>query len=376
MRLAGRMKRLELLDYGRFVAAIAVLLFHYLYYGPNTDHIVSYQVSHTVSEIFQYGYLGVPFFFLISGYVIFFSALNRKPGEFLAARAMRLYPAYWVCLAITSACLMLWGQPAEIYKSQLLAHLTMLPRDFGHPYIDGSYWTLYWEWYFYFLVFLMLLVGLQKRLVLCFQLWPLAILSLWATNWFGGWEITLPYLAELYSFFAAGALFAILKNRITLLSVVSLASCFFICFCKYVFTDNLGQQSRVVIACVMVLIFAFFLFLNTNRGSNLKLPGSRLAGGLTYPVYLIHQVVGYFLLNRFATQETMVLWIFLVTLGAFLAAYLIHELVERRLSWMWKEVFNTLIAWPIDKALATLGHGHRLTLAKARGLLRSPPPSA
>ncbi len=96
------MKRLELLDYGRFIAALCVLASHYLYNGILTGKINSIAPMPEVADIVKYGYLGVDFFFIISGYVIFFSAQNKSAGDFLTSRALRLFPAFWVAVLLTS----------------------------------------------------------------------------------------------------------------------------------------------------------------------------------------------------------------------------------------------------------------------------------
>lgn len=70
--------RMELLDYGRFFAAISVVAYHYSFNGIKGGKITSIDVVSPIAEsVFKYGYLGVDFFFIISGYVIFFLSLTR-----------------------------------------------------------------------------------------------------------------------------------------------------------------------------------------------------------------------------------------------------------------------------------------------------------
>ena len=65
------------LDILRFIAAVSVMLFHMfdVKFGPNQYQI---QLPSFMHEIASFGYLGVQLFFLISGYVIFFSAENKN----------------------------------------------------------------------------------------------------------------------------------------------------------------------------------------------------------------------------------------------------------------------------------------------------------
>ena len=48
-----------------------------------------------------FGWVGVEVFFVISGFVIANSASKTSPIEFLISRALRLYPAVWVCSTAT-----------------------------------------------------------------------------------------------------------------------------------------------------------------------------------------------------------------------------------------------------------------------------------
>lgn len=102
------MKRLQLLDYSRFIAAIMVVLYHYTFNGIENGKIST--ISHDESLVFftKYGYLGVELFFMISGYVIFKSATGRTASEFAVGRATRLYPAYWFAVLFTS-CFAFFG---------------------------------------------------------------------------------------------------------------------------------------------------------------------------------------------------------------------------------------------------------------------------
>lgn len=102
------MQRLALLDYGRFFAALSVVFFHYFYNGITNGKIAT--LEHTwFAEIASYGHFGVQFFFIISGYVIFFSLKDKGAAAFLKSRLKRLYPTYWCAIIFTSFFIYLWG---------------------------------------------------------------------------------------------------------------------------------------------------------------------------------------------------------------------------------------------------------------------------
>jgi peptidoglycan/LPS O-acetylase OafA/YrhL len=48
----------------------------------------------------RYGFLGVPIFFIISGYVIAYSA-ERTAAAFAIARVSRIYPTFLFCMTLT-----------------------------------------------------------------------------------------------------------------------------------------------------------------------------------------------------------------------------------------------------------------------------------
>ncbi|MGH8965075.1 MAG: acyltransferase family protein, partial [Actinomycetes bacterium] len=87
--------RLAALDGLRFLAAMAVLAYHYVAvnhhaWGPRTD--VSFP---NLQPLVAYGSFGVQLFFVISGFVILMSAWGRDVRSFTASRVGRLFPAYW-----------------------------------------------------------------------------------------------------------------------------------------------------------------------------------------------------------------------------------------------------------------------------------------
>lgn len=67
----------------------------------------------------KYGYLGVELFFMISGFVILMTASNNSLKRFFISRAVRLYPAFWVCCTITFLLILAVGQPR--YSASLFA---------------------------------------------------------------------------------------------------------------------------------------------------------------------------------------------------------------------------------------------------------------
>lgn len=341
------MRRLELLDYGRFFAAISVVLFHYTYNGISNGKIVSIEQIPWVIDITKYGYLGVEFFFMISGYVIFFSASRRTASKFIVSRVLRLYPSYWFAVLFTSFFTIFWGgEEMSVSAKQILINLTMLQSQLGMSNVDGVYWTLILELYFYLGVYLALLVGLQNRLEMLALMWPIVML----VALFIGLEKTL-FLGGYYYYFAAGALFAIAKRSLSLhvtllLLVIFGLSVYYSAgriFQLQIENQGGADKSLTVIILIIMIFYSFFFFLNSRLGSSIILPNSFTLGALTYPIYLIHAHFGYILINEWATEQNKV-YIYLLTISIVIAiSYCIHHIVEVKLAPFWKYLLNKTI---------------------------------
>ena len=336
------MKRLELLDCGRFIAACCVMMFHYFYNGISNLKISSIRHVPEIVSVAKYGYLGVEFFFMISGYVIFFSARNRSASEFAVSRAVRLFPAFWAAVLFTSTVAYFWGAPSmSVGLSQMLTNLTMIPQFFGFAYVDGVYWTLQLELSFYGLVLLCLLVGWQERLRTLFLLWPAAMLL----AYFAGMR-NFPLLGGYYYYFAAGALFAVQKESPSKYGWSALLLCLYFCvrFSLEKAANIFGGQhiaySPFILKAVTCASFAFFLSLNSKMGSSVRVPGSKLMGSLTYPLYLVHAHFGYMFISRFATEANK--WgIYLLAVSLSMStAYLIHRFTEKKYAAQWHGLFS------------------------------------
>jgi peptidoglycan/LPS O-acetylase OafA/YrhL len=345
------MQRLGLLDYGRFLAAIFVVLYHYTFNGIANGKITSITHINDVIDFSKYGYLGVELFFMISGYVIFYSAQNSSAAKFAVSRAIRLYPAYWVALILTSVVTWFWGNDLmTVSIPQVVINLTMFQSYLGYGHVDGVYWTLVYEVMFYAAVFLLLLCGMQNSLNTIFIYWPIVMaiaLLLGLKN--------IPYLSGYYCYFAAGSLFALIKQKADWRSTVSLIVAFLLCIAfssgkaaSLTISKNVFH-SEYVITFIITMFFVFFLLLNTKTSASLKLPMATTLGAMTYPVYLIHAHIGYMIISKFATEENKWLVYALTFMIVCSIAFIIHKLVEVKLSVFWKKIFSASLGMIIVK---------------------------
>jgi peptidoglycan/LPS O-acetylase OafA/YrhL len=329
--------RFHEIDLLRFIAAFSVLLFHYTFRGSGPDHrsLVAFP---ELGPIFKYGYLGVELFFIVSGFVIFLTALNRNAREFVVSRVTRLYPAYWSCVTLTFLAILVLGQGRySVTLRRYLMNLTML-QEFAHVrHIDGVYWTLTIELKFYLLVFLLMLVGQTRRLPQFLGLWLVISAFL---DYHDGYAMARFFLVPGYSYlFIAGAtslliwLHGVSAYRLLLFAASYVGAVHFAIADSKSFADFFRTDfNPVVITLTISLFFASFLLVALGKTKSLGRPVFVTIGALTYPLYLLHQNIGFMIFNAAPTYIPR--YILLVSITAFVIgiAYAVNRWIERRYS--------------------------------------------
>ena len=160
--------RIQSLDLLRFIASISVVFYHFCGTANSPFGLFT--------DISKYGFLGVPLFFIISGFVITISAEHRTPKKFIIARLIRILPMYWVGLFLTSIFILLNGNPDNRFSIvNFLANTTLLNQHMDIPNIDGVYWTLQIEIVFYIMMFVLLAIGIFSNVKGWLSLWLLAL---------------------------------------------------------------------------------------------------------------------------------------------------------------------------------------------------------
>lgn len=332
-------RRAAELDLLRFLAALAVLLFHYL-------HLASPSTGIRVPAA-RYGYLGVDLFFMISGFVIMMSASQGKVVAFVASRAARLLPAFWTCCTATFLILAVagdWRGWANYFANMSLVGLVTPIRV-----MDGSYWSLSYELRFYALVALVLAVGQIRRAEPLLGIWLLAAIALTA---YPVRFVNSVVMQDYAAYFIAGATFYFVwSSGLTRWRVVMLAGCLALAeYHALQVAAALQGRDGVPFNSVVVLaaIAGFFLVLMAvaMRKTGALARGNWLAiGALTYPLYLLHQAIGMKLMQHGIqwVDRALLVWI---TGGLMIAAaWLVNTQVERRLAQPLRRRIQRSLAW-------------------------------
>jgi peptidoglycan/LPS O-acetylase OafA/YrhL len=347
-------------DLLRFVAALAIVLYHYSFRGYAADDM-SIMPYPLLAPFAKYGYLGVYLFFMISGFLVLMTAAGRSVRSFVVSRVVRLYPAFWVCCTATFVLIVAIGEPhfsASI--GQYLVNMTMLAYVFGVPLIDGVYWALCVEIMFYAFVAAIIFIKRIHQAQLFLILWLIASVAL---------DIERVYilrrllLVDWSAFFIAGAAFFLVWSKgisLTRVGIIIASWGLALYQTHYDLTDfsehySTNMNSYVVAAIVTTFFLVMFL-VSVRRTGFIGRHQWLMVGALTYPLFLLHENIGFMIFNvAYPTVNPhLLLWGTVIVMLA--AAYAIHVLVEKRFSLPLK----TALDYSIDSAqrLITRLTGH------------------
>jgi peptidoglycan/LPS O-acetylase OafA/YrhL len=296
--------RLYGLDIFRFLLAVIVMAFHYLFRGPHVGNMPDQGLSPVVADLAQYGYLAVFLFFMISGYVIAFSAQGQTPAGFAIARFSRIYPTFILCMSLSFGVILLFGAPVlTVTLPQFLANFAVLPQALGQTYVDGVYWSIVREIVFYGWTFLLLATGLFHTGK---AIWVTAWLVLSCVNetWLHSGLLRFGFLTDYSGFFAAGIALHMfhMSRNIGWLLLFAVAAAFGI-YASVIAIPQYNADMHTVLSAGPIIVFlaigtlAFWGFTVVPLARSLYGLAAAL-GGLSYPLYLLHENIGFVLFNR------------------------------------------------------------------------------
>ncbi len=330
------------LDGLRAIAALGVMVEHLfgdlIRQAPSATGPVS-MAARSVVENLSLGRFGVALFFLISGFVVPFSIAGERPLlHFAISRLFRLYPAFWLALAVLTLTAWLSGDRPP--AAAVLANMTMAPPLFGQPWLSPIYWTLFVELVFYGLVALLFAAGLLRNVV---GLLSLSLGLIAATvlpvqlHLHGVANLPVQYLGMHLSFLFLGLLLRLwLVERkagahlaVMALGLAQLAAVISVSAFSLARDDHFIVEGLTPVLAAYLLAFALFL-----AAARLERPRSALLariGLISYAMYLFHGPVNA-AVYRFAplTGEAGNLVTMLFCIGLTLAlSWLVYRAVER-----------------------------------------------
>ncbi len=321
--------RIEFAHFLRGIAAGSVLTHHFFYMLWNKPEIIGGLIAQpglralidntphfSVSDFGVpnfWGHFGVALFFLISGFVIPFSASSLTPAGFVIARVLRIWPTYVVGLSITLACLIIntarAGTAFPYTIRDVLSHYLILPRwPSLTPPIDGIIWTLEIELFFYSFCFLMnRKLKTFDRSIYLFAVAsaPLAVVASLATPAMlrSGWPIFPPVhwassMMQFLPFLLVGTAFHYFyRGRLGLRDLAALHAALLVAFVlswRFGLMRDDGWSGPVSYLIAYAAFASAFAWRETigSLPKFLRQPFSRLAD-ISYPLYVVHGILGY-----------------------------------------------------------------------------------
>ncbi len=301
----------EILDGLRGIAAIAVVVFHFM----------EWIFSDYSKNFIGHGFLAVDFFFCLSGFVIGYAYDNRigQMGvlEFFKSRLIRLHP-----LVILGTVLGLLGFLFDPFVSQaglyglgklillILCSVLLIPfpimedRGFNQFGFNAPAWSLFWE-YIANILYAFVLSRISRRVLIALTILAgatICLVSYRAGNLMGGWGRDNFWdggARVAYSFLAGLLIFRsnwIIKNR---LGFIGLSILLMLAFVMPVFKANWLTEAVVV-------LFYFPLLVALGAGARL-MPGLKklcaFSGQISYPLYMTHYAGIWIFANYFTTRK-------------------------------------------------------------------------
>ena len=333
----GRLAELDLL---RFIAALAVVAFHYLVAFASVWGDRPAELFPALAPVAGLGILGVELFFIISGFVILMTVWGRGLSGFARSRLVRLYPAYWLSLAAVAAVYGLTGAKAldpKLSPGEYLLNASMFQRLFKVTDASGVYWSLWAELRFYLLIAILVIVGVTYGRVLVFAgVWLAAAVGAELLGNDLVNEIVMPRYAP---YFIAGmALYLIRKHGSAWLPWLYVAAGYGIS----IHSALERVHGRIKLAgfknmpvsdlSVIITITLIFGVMAVAALGLLRLKPSKTLtalGGITYPLYLFHGVVAVLLIPVLTGELPPWAVATVTVLAAVSLSYLVYSFAER-----------------------------------------------
>ncbi len=303
-------KHFEILDGLRGIAALAIVIFHFMeWVFPDIN-----------KNFIGHGFLAVDFFFCLSGFVIGYAYDDRIRemgiGTFFKSRLIRLHP-----LVVLGSVLGLLGFLLDPFASPLVydtgklallfvCSLFLIPlplmeeRFFNVFAFNAPAWSLFWE-YVANIFYALVLYKVERRFLAVLTILAaggICIVSYRAGNLLGGWskDNLLDGGARVAYSFLAG-LFLYRSNWIinNTLGFTSLAILLFLAFIMPGSKWNWLTETLVV-------LFYFPLLVSLGAGSSLSPQWKkvcRFSGNISYPLYMTHYAAIWVFGNYYTSKK-------------------------------------------------------------------------
>lgn len=308
-------KYFSLLDFVRFFAAFWVMNFHYFFVATLSNDIHWY----------RYGNLGVQLFFIISGFVIIHSIQEKNMWEFAKNRFVRIFPLFWILCTVTYLITLIVPNIYNFQISEYFINMTMFADIINEAsrnnlrLIDASYWTLTVELIFYIAVAVFTYFFSEKRIRYFLFTWLVISIVAFVYNVDEDFYVKL-FLVRHASYFVFGGTLALITIKqarnlfekyfdwgLLLLSAMYSVYIHPSAIPPYTNVNPLDQQ---IITGLLVSFFigvSALVYLSKCVTNKNTIKILAILGGISYPLYLLHQTIGNVLM-RYLTTKFDISW--------------------------------------------------------------------
>ncbi|BFV58781.1 acyltransferase [Kitasatospora sp. CMC57] len=382
----------------RLVLALSVIFAHAMPLGFGS-HDLGFPESRGQTNL---GAIAVNGFFVLSGLLITRSGMRLDTGRFLWNRAIRILPAFWVCLLLTAFVVAplvarhqgrldgFWAHPEGPWQ-YLKANWGLGIDQWGisglldhnpHPgAFNGSVWSLAYEVFCYFVVAALAAIGVLRRRTR----WAVAVMvaGLYAflvsiavdfehlrapqypPTGLPGWRLpllgglSLDMLVPLVFMFGLGALAELYKDRLRINAVAAVVA-----LALFVGTARYGAFTVVGLPAFAYLL----IWLAARMPRPLTKVGTKV--DLSYGVYIyafpIQQVLTLLAVNRHGYTVYTGLSVLLSVVAALFSWFLVEK-PALRLKNLGTSSPSTAAPQPATPVVATAQEGNGSSLADLRG---------
>ncbi len=299
----------------RAIAALMVMVFHFISFADINGPLIA---NESVRKYSEFGAQGVELFYIISGFVIYYSLTNSSFGfkhypKYLLKRISRIFPPFWGTIFLICLVPFIWKWPFSYELNELLQNATLTIDLFKqYNWMNPIFQTLKVEFLFYIIIGL--LAVLMKK-----NNWSYGVIvfvSLVGTYYYHSID-----LVHNVPFFLIGiACCQIYKSRQLILNYSLIAACMLFLFLVFPMDD--------VVISIIGVVFLIWIPI-TNRWVE-------KIGQFSYSIYLTHGFSGGMFLLYCKNHVDWNPWvcIILAIIGALVFAFCYYWLVEKRaISW-------------------------------------------
>ncbi|WP_375290433.1 acyltransferase family protein [Qipengyuania sp.] len=342
--IGGSKRHFYALDLVRGVAALAVALYHYVHFffppgteAPIAGHAAHLPLSGMLSPFYNYGYIAVQIFWMISGFVFAAVYIGREATtrSFVVSRFARLYPLHLITLLVVATLqyvrlaslgtfqIYIWNDTAHLLLQLIFASNWGLQN--GHSF-NGPIWSVSVEVLIY-AVFWLTLPFLYRRGLIGPASACLISHFIWASGLVGD------FIGQCaYYFFAGTAVYAaffLLRKRPLLLPALGIGATMTVVVIVSAAPFGISDILPMILPPSFLLLASF-----EYSAISKALQHVRWLGDSTYGIYLWHVPIQLLLL---LVLDGLVGSRVVVSHPAFLLFYLTLLLTVARLSFIYIE---------------------------------------